>query len=186
MFEQLVLASPLLRTVLDRWEEIALPDGWLVAGAIAQTVWNEAHGFAPAHGIKDVDIVYFDGAELGEEAEASHEARINGAFAESRVHFDVKNEARVHLWYERKFGYPIAAYRSAEQAIGTFPTTATAIGIRPAATGYEICAPFGTDDLMSLIVRPNKAQITADIYGAKVARWRQLWPRLTTIEWGDA
>ena len=30
--------------ILERFEEIVLPDSWLVAGAIAQTIWNLGHG----------------------------------------------------------------------------------------------------------------------------------------------
>jgi hypothetical protein len=75
------------------------------------------------------------------------------------LEFDVKNQARVHLWYEKKFGYPIQPYRSVEAAINTWPTTATAIAARIDECGYKICAPFGLNDLLGMIVRPNKTQI---------------------------
>ena len=98
---------------------------------------------------------------------------------------DVKNEARVHLWYEEKFGYPIPPYQSTAAAIATFPTTATAIGVRRYGAQFECCAPFGLDDLFDLIVRPNKVQITPAIYDAKVARWRAEWPQLTFLTWNE-
>lgn len=183
--EAAVLASPLLRPVLERWDEVALPDGWLIAGAVAQTFWNLTHDLTAAHGIKDVDIAYFDASDLSAEAEAAHEARINAAFRECGAHFDVKNEARVHLWYERKFGYPIRPYTSAPDAIATFPTTATSVGIRPASSGLELCAPVGLQDLLDLVVRANKAQITAEIYAIKANRWKALWPRLHIVDWND-
>jgi len=183
LLEQAVRASPLLRSVLERWDQLALPDCWMVAGAIAQTFWNSAHGLPPECGIKDIDLIYFDAAELGEQAEAVQAARVRAIFAGCPVHFDVKNEARVHLWYREKFGYPIEPYTSSRHAIATFPTTATAVGIRPAPAGLELCTPYGISDLTQLIVRPNKTQITAEIYAAKVRRWRQVWPRLTVIDW---
>jgi hypothetical protein len=96
----------------------------------------------------------------------------------------VKNQARVHLWYRRKFGYGIAPYRSVEDAIATFPTTATAVGLRKVGIGYELCAPFGLTDLLGLVVRPNMRQITREIYEAKVERWRRIWPQLTFVPWG--
>lgn len=74
-------------------------------------------------------------------------------------------------------------YTSAMQAIATFPTTATSIGVRPGAEGLALHAPFGTADLFGAIVRPNKAQITRAIYEAKVLRWLAMWPRLKIIEW---
>lgn len=108
--QTIILKSPLLAPILDRWDRIALPDGWLAAGAIAQTVWNHAFDLPPTHGISDIDIVYFDGHDLSQEAEATHAKRIEGLFADLPVRIDVKNEARVHLWYEDKFGTPIRPY----------------------------------------------------------------------------
>ncbi|MGN7827777.1 nucleotidyltransferase family protein [Agrobacterium radiobacter] len=51
-----VLASPLLRPIIDGWDNVALPDCWLVAGAIAQTVWNRTFDLPTTHGISDIDI----------------------------------------------------------------------------------------------------------------------------------
>ena len=160
-----------------------MPDAWLAAGALAQSVWNSAFGYGLLHGIADVDLVYFDADDLSEAAEARQTERVQRLFASLPVRLDVKNEARVHLWYRAKFGYPIRPYRSTADAIATFPTTATAIGLRPQGTGLELCAPFGLDDLLGLVVRPNKVQIRREIYEAKVRRWRGLWPSLTVIDW---
>jgi uncharacterized protein len=63
----------------------------------------------------------------------------------------VKNEARVHLWCEERFGDAIKPYLSSAGAIATFPTTATAIGVRRICGKFECCAPFGLDDLFGLI-----------------------------------
>lgn len=177
--------SALLAPVLRRWTDIRLPNGWLAAGAVAQTVWNVAHRFPPEANIRDIDLIYFDADDLSAEAEARHEARIRGLFADVGVAVDVKNEARVHLWYQAKFGYSIAPYGSVEEAIATFPTTSTAVGVRAYGSLLDICAPFGLDDLLGLVVRPNKAQITRAIYEAKVARWRLCWPELKTYAWDE-
>ena len=100
--------SPLVAAIVDRWSDIRLPDCWLVAGCLAQTVWNEAFGLPATHGISDVDLVYFDGDDLSQGAEASHAARIRALFADLGLWVDVKNEARVHLWYAEKFGSTLA------------------------------------------------------------------------------
>ena len=184
-FERSVRSSPLLGPILDRWGDVHLPDAWLVAGAVAQTVWNARLGYAPEHGIRDVDIVYFDDTDRTAERETREERRIRSLFADLPMAFDVKNEARVHLWYEKKFGRAIPPYRSSEEAIATFPTTATAIGVRPTDDRLEITAPFGLTDLMGLVVRPNKAQVTQAVYDAKIARWRSLWPGLDIRPWGE-
>jgi hypothetical protein len=150
---------------------------------IAQTVWNLAFGKPPEFGIKDVDLIYFDAQDLSREAEANNELRLQNLFGKLPIKLDVKNEARVHLWYESAFGYPIAPYSSTTEAIETFPTTATAVGVRRRAGEFECCAPFGLDDLFHLVIRPNKRQITQTIYEAKINRWRPIWPDLTIISW---
>jgi hypothetical protein len=174
-----------LREILERFEAITLPDTWLVAGCIAQTIWNLGHGQPAEFGLKDVDLIYFDEQDLSFEAEASHERRLRDLFQHLPIKLDVKNEARVHLWYEDRFGDAIKPYSSSADAIATFPTTATAVGVRQIRSKFECCAPFGLDDLFNLVVRPNKRQITRAIYEAKVGRWRAIWPRLTFLPWEE-
>jgi uncharacterized protein len=177
--------SPIVATIVGRWREVGLPDGWLVAGCVAQTVWNDASGLPAGHGISDVDLVYFDGDDLSQETEAAHAARIRALFADLGLWIDVKNEARVHLWYAEKFGTVLAPYVSTEDAITTFPTTATAVGVQPRAGGLHVFAPYGLSDLLGLIVRPNKKQITQAIYDAKVKKWQAKWSGLRVVPWDD-
>ncbi|MPZ32651.1 MAG: hypothetical protein GEV13_16925 [Rhodospirillales bacterium] len=183
---RLVLArSSIVATIVDRWPEIGLPDCWLVAGCLVQTVWNDAFGLPAAYGISDIDLVYFDVGDLSEKTEANHAARIRTLFADLGLWVDVKNEARVHLWYAAKFGNALTPYVSTEDAITTFPTTATAVGVQPRPDGLHAFAPYGLSDLLSLIVRPNKKQITQPIYDAKVEKWLALWPGLRVVAWDE-
>ena len=187
--EQLEAALAQNRSIselLARFDEVGLPDAWLVAGAIAQTVWNLAFGNIAEFGVKDVDLVYFDAHDLSPQTEAAHERRLRDLFRHLPIRLDVKNEARVHLWYAARFGYPIAPYSSTEEAIASFPTTASAVGVRRRAGRFECCAPFGLDDLFGLVVRPNQRQITRAIYEAKVERWRTVWPQLAFVPWSEA
>jgi hypothetical protein len=174
-----------LGEILERFEEIGLPDSWLVAGVIAQTIWNLGCEQPAEFGLKDVELIYFDQQDLSFEAEVGHERRLRGLFRHLPIKLDVKNEARVHLWYEERFGYTISPYLSSADAIATFPTTATAVGVRWIRDKLECCAPFGLDDLFGLVVRPNKRQITRAIYEAKVDRWRSIWPRLNFLSWEE-
>ncbi len=173
--------NPALAALLEDFAAVALPDAWIVAGALAQTVWNQAHGLPPQHGIRDIDIIYHDPDDLSAAAEAAHEARLRGYFGDLGAKLDVKNQARVHLWYERRFGRAIPPYPSSQAAIATFPTTATAIGVQPGA----FVAPFGTEDLLALRIRPNKVIVSAAVYAAKAARWQALWPKLTVMAWDN-
>ena len=183
LLRPILARSPIVATVVDRWSEIALPDCWLVAGCLAQTVWNDAFGQPAMHGISDIDLVYFDGNDLSQETEAGHTTRVRALFADLGLWIDVKNEARVHLWYAEKFGNALAPYVSTEDAITTFPTTATAIGVQPRPDGLHVFAPYGLSDLLGLIVRPNKKQITQAIYDAKVKKWQDRWPDLRVVAW---
>jgi len=174
-----------LDEILGRFEEIALPDSWLVSGCIAQTILNLLCGRPAEFGIKDVDLIYFDEQDLSAEAEAGHERRVGDLFRDLPLKLDVKNQARVHLWYKERFGYTIKPYSSSVDAIATFPTTATSVGIRRLLGNFECCAPFGLDDLFGLIVRPNKRQVTRSIYEMKTDRWRLIWPALTVLAWDE-
>jgi uncharacterized protein len=182
--EERLRTNPVVAAVLDRVPALGLPDWYLGAGAVAQTVWNAAHGFAPDHGIKDLDVAYFDASDLSAGAERAVGERVAGALADVGARVDVTNEARVHLWYEDGFGVPLAPYRSAEDAIATWPTTATAVGVRPAPGGrLTVCAPFGLEDLFGLVVRPNTALVPEAVYREKAGRWKATWPHLTVLDW---
>jgi hypothetical protein len=174
-----------LEEILERFDEIVLPDGWLVAGCIAQSIWNLSSGKPAEFGLKDVDLIYFDPKDLSAETEASQERRLHDLFRGLPIKIDVKNEARVHLWYKDRFGYAIEPYSSSADAIATFPTTATSVGVRRVLGKFECCAPFGLDDLFGLVVRPNKRQMTRAIYEEKVDRWRPIWPQLTFLPWEE-
>src|ERR1700731_1865292 len=64
------------RRRLGRFEEVTLPDTWLLAGGIAQTIWNLGPGQPAEFGLKDVDLIYFDELNLSFEREASYERRL--------------------------------------------------------------------------------------------------------------
>jgi hypothetical protein len=57
--------------------------------------------------------------------------------------------------------------------------------VQPRAGGLHVFAPYGLSDLLGLIVRPNKKQITQAIYDAKVKKWQAKWPGLRVVPWDD-
>ena len=85
-----------LSELLGRFDDLGLTDGWLVAGAIAQTVWNMAFQKPAESGVKDVDVVYFDADDLSAESEAAHERRLRDLF---RRHCQLKPS-----WYALRVG----------------------------------------------------------------------------------
>ena len=184
--EQVLRQSPVLLKVLERAPQLGMPNWYLGAGCIAQTVWNLQQGFEPTSHIKDCDLVYFDSSATSYEAEDAYVQKGKGLFKDMPLRVEIVNEARVHLWYEKHFGYKIKPYLSVEDAIDTWPTTATSVGVRWDDAGQlSVYAPYGLDDLFGMIVRANKAQITEEIYLAKVERWTKVWRKLTVIPWNS-
>ena len=180
-----LLENAALWQSLERLSALKLPSWYLGAGCVAQTIWNLAHGKAPRSDIFDYDLVYYDPDDVSEEGQQAVQREAERRVAELPIRLDVKNQARVHLWYKERFGYSIEPYASTEDAICTWPTTATAIGVRLRGCDLEVFAPFGLDDLFSLIVRANRVQVTPDIYEKKVARWVSKWPALAVLPWSD-
>jgi hypothetical protein len=178
-----------LQTILSRAPALDLGPYYLAAGSIAQTVWNVQAGRPADADIDDYDLVYFDDRDLSYDAENRVISQTHALFADIAPRngpgrIEIRNQARVHLWYAEHFGYEIEPYQSVEQAIDTFPTTSTSIGVRRNASGLlDIYAPFGLADLFASIVRPNKRQITRAIYERKLERWTRIWPHLQTSSW---
>ena len=180
---RIIYKSEFIREILDRAHELNLPQWHLGAGCIAQTVWNSMHGYDLMTNIKDFDFVYYD-PDLSGDKEQLMSEQVKTLFAHLPVELDVVNEARVHLWYEEYFGHSINPYKSSADAISTWPTTATSVGITCSSDKViSIEAPYGLEDLLSMVVRANKKQITEEIYLKKVERWTRVWPRLTVVPW---
>ncbi len=178
--------SRLIATVLERAPELDMQNWYLGAGCIAQTIWNLQHGFDAASNIKDCDLVYYADQDLSSEAESAFIERGKQLFSDLNVPVEIVNQARVHVWYKKHFGYGIQPYHSIEQAINTWPTTATCVGVKYDQRGrFIVYAPYGLSDLFGLIVRANKTQITEEIYTRKVERWKGIWPRLTIVPWQE-
>lgn len=182
--EDIIMSSEIIKTVLKRTKQLDIDNYYIGAGCITQTVWNYLSNYPLDYGIKDIDFVYFDKLKLDFESENSVIMQVKQLFSDLGIEIDVKNQARVHLWYKDHFGYSIEPYTSIESAINTWPTTATAIGIRIEENNeFKVYAPFGLNDLFGKIVRANKAQITQQIYEKKVASWLDRWSDLIVIPW---
>jgi hypothetical protein len=183
---ELFSRSTLLMDIFERAQGIGKFPYYVGAGCLAQTVWNELTGREPGYGIGDIDIVYYDGEDLSYAAEDEVIAQGKELFDGIAIPVDLKNQARVHLWYRDKFGVELTPYTSLENAIDSWPTTVTSLGVRLAPNGeWKIYAPFGLEDLFQLILRPNKALISEEVYLNKTQKWKSKWPELTVVPWGQ-
>ena len=180
-FVAITLRNPVHEVMAEELVRLALTDAWIVSGCLVQTAWNTQTGRAVDYGINDYDVFYFD-SDTSWQAEDAVIRDLQGRLAHLRVRIEVRNQARVHLWYPEKHGLPYPALRRSTEGIDRFLTKNTQIGIRRSAHGHEVYAPNGFDDIAGMIVRPNRvANFSAENYAAKAARWKALWPELTVL-----
>jgi hypothetical protein len=183
-FQTALHENPTLIEVLARAAIMNLPGWYLVAGCLYQTTWNVVTGQPPEIGILDYDLAYFDDSDLSWEAEDAVIQAGNRIFAGLPAPVQIRNQARVHLWYERKFGVPCPPYTSTEAAIDTFEATTACLGVRQEPGGqWRIYAPHGLSDVFNLVARPNPVLAPRHVYQAKTTRWRNQGPQLAVLPW---
>jgi hypothetical protein len=150
-----------------------------VSGAVYQSVLNHLTGRALGYGLNDYDLAYFDVSDLSYEAEDAVIRRVRDAFGEPlKSQVEVRNQARVHLWFEAHFGEPYTPLSNTAEAIERFVSPTFAVGVRLEPDGgLRVEAPFGLADLFALRLRPNPRRSTAG-FARTGARVRQRWPEL--------
>lgn len=104
-------------------------------------------------------------------------------FADLGVKVEIRNQARVHLWYPQKYAEPYPPLTGTVAALDRFLATACMVGLSPGGAGQPaVAAPVGFEDLAALIIRPNRApNFNAGRYLEKADRWQACWPTLTVI-----
>lgn len=175
------MRSPVFQGISAVADKIALNNWYVAGGCVTQTVWNSMSGLDLMHGLKDVDLIYFDDEEL-EEDQVKNQTRISEILSKLEIPVDVKNEALVHTWYEKKFGYQIPPYETTEDGIRTW-LPAFAVGVRPSPSSFVVFAPYGLEDLFQMVIRPNKLQITEEIYAGMTQKFKARWPSVEVIGW---
>lgn len=177
--ETILRAAPSLMRVMETARELDLPDWLLFSGAIYQRALNHLTGRDPDYGIKDYDLGYFD-PDVSYEAEDAVIKRVAAAFEPPlRELVEVRNQARVHLWFEGKFGEPYAPLGFTAEALGRFTSATFAVGARLEPDGrMTIIAPFGLEDIFALRLRPNPTRKTNGFQRTAQAAQRR-WPELT-------
>lgn len=166
--------NPANAAILDRWDALALPQGWLVAGCLFQTVWNLKAGRPPQTDLHDYDLFYFDPQDLSDTAEQAVQAQAERVLSDLGLRIEVANQARVHHWYAEHFGRPYPALTSSEDGIRRFLVRETCVAVRPGACH----APYGLQGVYAGTLTPNPLTPYPELYAAKVASYRARWPQL--------
>lgn len=182
ILEKILMKNKDLVSILKVLESIGIDNCYVGAGSINQTVFNYYHGYQFNYGIKDYDVVYFD-EDLSYEKEDKVIKVIKNRLGILSDMVDVKNEARVHLWYNEKYQTKREPYSSVEDAIASWGATITCVGVRMKNSKLEVYAPYGLEDIFGMIIRPVKKAFSKEMYDERAIRWQKKWPMLKKIEW---
>lgn len=156
---------------------------WCIgAGAVRNLVWDALHGHAQPSALADIDLAFFDAADLTQARDMALQAALNRAAP--GLPWEVTNQAGVHLWFERCFGHPVEALHTLEDAVASWPEYATAVGLRlEADDALTVIAPLGLADLFGMVVRRNPRRVSPATYAQRVAQkdYAARWPRVTVL-----
>ena len=159
------------------------PPDWLVGGGVIRNiVWDHLHGYSMPTPIKDVDVAYYDVTDLTPKHDKDIQLQLQSILPS--VPWEAKNQAAVHLWYERVFGLPVEPLISSADAIGTWPEPATCVAVRLLDIGdIVVVAPYGLDDLFHMILRRNPRRITNEIFLERLRTKAPLekWPKVKIV-----
>src|SRR5216684_5768271 len=177
---EIVRAAPSLMRVLRTTRGLGLPDGLVMSGAVYQRVLNHLTGRAPDYGIRDYDFGYFDASDISYEAEDIVIRRVAAAFDEPlKSTVEVRNQARVHVWFEAHFGEAYTPLSCTAEALERFVSPMFAVGVRlDADERLHVAAPFGLADLFALRLRPNP-QRPGGGFDSTAANVLRRWPEIT-------
>jgi hypothetical protein len=176
-------AAPSLMRVLAVTRELDLPDWLVMSGAVYQRVLNKLTMRASDYGVRDYDLGYFDASDISYEAEDVIIRRVAAAFdGPLRSAVEVRNQARVHVWFEGHFGEPYPPLSCTAEALERFVSPMFAVGARlDDDDRLLIAAPFGLADLFALRLRPNPRRPSTGFDRVAVGVTRR-WPEVK-VEW---
>ncbi|MEL7000378.1 MAG: nucleotidyltransferase family protein, partial [Pseudomonadota bacterium] len=182
--EEILRADHVVWTAIEQARAFNLPDWWIVSGAVYNTVWNALTGKPRGYGIKDIDLFYFD-PDTSWEAEDQVIQRGSRHFS-GRIPIEIRNQARVHLWYQSHFGRPITPLCDCRDSIAKFACETHAVGVRLHGDDrLEVFAPYSLDAVFGLRIVPNPRTRNRLTHEAKAKRAQQLWPGLDVEPWPD-
>ncbi len=93
------------------------------------------------------------------------------------VNVEVKNQARVHLWYPHRFGAAYPRLSCARDGVDRYLVACTCIALDVACG--ELYAPFGLQELSDGILRINPKNPQPRLFKHKAQSYQARWPWLT-------
>lgn len=173
----LIHADAWMMGVLRAAERLDLPDWWIGAGFLRNKVWDAISG-KPSQRSRDVDLVYFNPADVAPETDWAHDDRMmkDYPFAE----WEIRNQARMHVVNS----FP--PFTSTADGIAHWVETATCVAVKLVSEELRFLFCYGTGDLYGLIARTTPYFMAGDLlqtFHARVSekRWRERWPDLRIV-----
>ncbi len=179
---RIVHDTPVLMRTLALARGLGLPDWWLVSGAIYNQVWNRLTGRPDMYGVKDIDLFYFD-PDTSYEAE-DRNIRLAASVFPAAPPVELRNQARVHMWYADHFGTPYTPLSSSREGIDRFACRTHCIGVRLEPDDrLTVYSPYGLDDIFAFRLTPNVLLDNRATHEAKAKRQMALWQELSFVPW---
>jgi len=180
MFEskvkQWICDDPERHRALVTAAEFRLNDWCIAAGFVRNLVWDKLHSYAQSTPLADIDLIYFDAANISTEFELAIE---NTLKEKSGLNWSVKNQARMH---HRNADQP---YRDAAHAMMHWVEVETAVSARLSNSGeLEVVAPFGLENLQNLTITLNQYRPKLEEFHSRIRQkqWLDIWPKLRVVE----
>ena len=175
---ELAMANPINAQLTARLPDLGVQQCMLTAGCLFQAVWNHQANLPAAQGVKDYDVFYFD-EDLSYEAEDAVIRAAQGLFQDLGVNVEVRNQARVHLWYGQRFGRPYPQLHSARQGVDRYLVAGTCIALDIACG--EVYAPYGLEDVEQGVLRINPLHPEPELFLHKARSYQARWPWLKIV-----
>jgi uncharacterized protein len=170
-------ADPWSMEVMAVVRDLGLPDWAIGAGFVRSLIWDKLSNKTDRTALPDLDVIYFDPADVSKKAERCARKRLNERIP--GLNWSVKNQARMHLRNADQ------AYLDTNDALRFWLETPTAVAARLEKGGeVTVLAPLGLDDLFDFVVRPTDAGIRKiDQYRERVRikSWSNNWPQLSIM-----
>lgn len=170
----LIKAEPYWMTCLAAVRTLRLPQAMIGAGFVRNLIWDALHQRQPRGRLNDVDVVFFDPADISKEHEQTIEQQLS-AWVPGTT-WQVRNQARMHMLHDCE------PFTSTRAGIDRWVEKETCVAVALAPNNeLAVYAPYGIRHNWAGIISINPRYPRPELYRQRVAQkqWLKHWPQLT-------